>query len=41
VVVHAGEEVVVPPGSYHRFANAGEDPAGHDTAPARGVWWWE
>jgi quercetin dioxygenase-like cupin family protein len=27
VVAHAGEEVVVPPGSYHRFANAGEEPA--------------
>jgi quercetin dioxygenase-like cupin family protein len=27
VVAHAGEEVVVPPGSYHRFANAGAQPA--------------
>ena len=27
VVAGAGEEVVVPPGSYHRFANAGEEPA--------------
>jgi quercetin dioxygenase-like cupin family protein len=27
VVAGAGEEVVVPPGSYHRFTNAGEEPA--------------
>jgi hypothetical protein len=27
VIARAGDEVVVPPGSYHRFANAGEEPA--------------
>jgi len=27
VIARAGDEVVVPPGSYHRFANAGKEPA--------------
>ena len=27
IVAHAGDVVVVPPGSVHKFANAGEEPA--------------
>jgi quercetin dioxygenase-like cupin family protein len=27
VIAHAGDVVVVPPGSVHKFANAGEEPA--------------